>query len=127
LQDNVPVISIVDDDESVRMAVRSLVRSLGLVAHAFGSAEEFLQSSHLEETACLISDVQMPGMSGVELQAKLADDGRCIPIIFITAFPTENVRARVLRAGAACFLYKPFEGRALVECLDDILGKPVIR
>jgi FixJ family two-component response regulator len=117
------VISIVDDDESVRSATRSLVRSLGLVAYAFASAEEFLQSPHLDATACLISDVQMPGMSGVELQNKLATDGRYIPIIFITAYPTESIRARALRGGAICFLHKPFDGQTLIKCLTSALGK----
>jgi FixJ family two-component response regulator len=126
LEEKVPVISIVDDDESVSAALRSLVRSLGLVAHAFASAEEFLQSAHLDETACLISDIQMQGMSGVDLQMKLASDGRLIPIIFITAFPKDSVRAHVLEAGAICFLHKPFDGQALIQCIESALGKSVV-
>ena len=120
----VPVISIVDDDASVRCATKSLVRSLGLVAYTFSSAEEFLRSPHLGETSCLISDVQMPGMTGVEMQGSLAAAGHRTPIIFITAFPNEVVKERALKAGAICFLHKPFDGQTLIKCLGDALNKP---
>ena len=113
----VPVVSIIDDDASVRMATNRLVRSLGYVAHAFSSADEFLRSSHVNDTSCVIADVQMPGMSGVELQSLLLAQGRRMPIIFITAFPEESTRARALEAGAICFLTKPFDGPTLIKYL----------
>ena len=117
----VRVISIVDDDESVREATRGLVRSLGYLAFTFSSAEEFLSSDSVRKTSCLIADVQMPGLSGVELQQRLIAEGRRIPIIFVTAFPEESLRARVLKAGAFGFLSKPFEESSLIGCLDAAL------
>ena len=113
-----PVISIVDDDEAVRLALRSLVRSLGYVSIVFASAEEFLESSHLNETSCLISDVQMPGMNGIELQSHLKRLDCKAPVIFVTAFPDERNRALALEAGAIGFLEKPFEGRAMVQLIQ---------
>jgi FixJ family two-component response regulator len=100
----VAVISIIDDDASVRVATHRLVRSLGHVAHTFASADDFLRSSQLNDTSCVIADVHMPGMSGIELQNLLKTQGHRLPIIFITAFPEESVRAQALEAGAACFL-----------------------
>ena len=119
-----PLISIVDDDNVVRRALESLVMSLGFRACAFPSAEAFLQSAQLGETSCLISDVQMPGISGVQLQNRLADLGLSIPTIFITAYPDDSVRTRVLGSGAVCFLLKPFDPQSLIECLDDALDRP---
>jgi FixJ family two-component response regulator len=113
----VPVVSIVDDDASVRLATHRLVRSLGYIAHTFSSADEFLRSPHVNDTSCLIADVQMPGMSGVDLQSVLLAQGRRMPIIFITAFPEESARTRALDAGAMCFLTKPFDGPTLVKYL----------
>ena len=98
-----PVISVVDDDASVRIATDNLLRSLGYIVHTSASAEEFLQSAHFNDTLCVIADVQMPGMSGVELQARLLTQGHRVPFIFITAFPEETIRARALKAGAICF------------------------
>jgi len=95
-----PLISIIDDDESMRCAVKSLVTSLGLNAYTFASAEEFLRSPHVEHTSCLISDLQMPGLSGVELQNTLLAQDRRIPIIFMTAFPEERMRTRAMKDGA---------------------------
>jgi FixJ family two-component response regulator len=118
----VPMISIVDDDESVRETTSSLVRSLGLNASAFASAEEFLLSDKLSDTACLITDVQMQGMTGVELQSLLLAQGRHMPIIFMTAFPEERIRKNVLNAGAVGFLSKPFDEECLIQCLDRALG-----
>jgi len=115
------MISIVDDDESVRETTKGLVRSLGLNASAFASAEEFLQSDRLDDTACLIADVQMEGMSGVELQGLLRAQGRHMPIIFMTAFPEERIRVRVLSAGAIGFLSKPFDEERLIHCIDTAL------
>ena len=109
------MISIVDDDPSVREATKGLVRSLGYGAAAFASAEDFLQSDQVNDTACLITDVQMPGLSGVELQSRLIAQGNCTPIIFITAFPEQRIRARALEAGAVGFLSKPFDEDCLIE------------
>jgi FixJ family two-component response regulator len=119
----VPVISIIDDDASVRAAANRLVRSLGYIAYPFASAREFLESSQLNDSSCLIADVQMPGMSGLELQSLLRAQGRALPIIFITAFPEESVRKRALDAGAICFLIKPFDGPTLIKYLDQALGR----
>jgi FixJ family two-component response regulator len=118
---NPPVISIIDDDESVRAATHNLVRSFGYIVHTFASAEEFLQSPHLNDTSCVIADVQMPAMSGVELQAHLLARGRRVPFIFVTAFSVESARARALKAGASGFLTKPFAGEALIRCIDAAL------
>jgi FixJ family two-component response regulator len=120
---NTPVISIIDDDESVRAATNRLVRSLGFNALTFASADEFLQSSNLSDTSCLIADIQMPGVDGLELQRILIAKGNKVPIIFITAFPDERIRARALQAGAVGFLSKPFEGATLIQCIDDALKK----
>jgi len=117
------LISIIDDDASVRVATNRLVRSLGYVAHTFASADGFLQSPHVNDTACVIADVQMPGMSGIELQSHLIAQGRSVPMIFITAFPEESIRSRALKAGAVCFLSKPFDGTILIECIDIALKR----
>jgi FixJ family two-component response regulator len=117
-----PVISIIDDDPSVRQATDGLVRSLGYQAVTFASAEDFLQSDHIEDTSCLITDVQMPGLSGVELQSMLNARGTRLPIIFITAFPEDRIRRCVLEAGAVGFLSKPFEESSLIEHLETALG-----
>ena len=119
----IPVISIIDDDASVRVATNRLVRSLGYAAHSFASADGFLQSPHVNETTCVIADIQMPGMSGIELQSRLIAKGRSVPMIFITAFPEESIRSRALKAGAVCFLSKPFDGAILIECIDVALKK----
>jgi FixJ family two-component response regulator len=117
----VSVISIVDDDESVRIAMNSLVRSLGYVAYAFASAEDFLRSPRMDETSCLITDVQMPGMNGVELQSLLRAKGYRMPILFMTAYPDERTRARSLDGGAVCYLSKPFDEQILIRCLETAL------
>jgi FixJ family two-component response regulator len=118
-----PLISIVDDDDTVRAATESLVRSLGFEARTFASAESFLQSSALSKTRCLILDVQMPNMSGIELQDRLSQLGFEIPIIFMTAYPDEAVRQRALQAGAVGVLLKPFDvhGQRFVDCLREAL------
>jgi FixJ family two-component response regulator len=115
------VIAIVDDDVSVREATRRLVRSLGYVAVAFASAEEYLQSGSVRDTSCLITDVEMPGMNGVDLQDRLIADKSGTPVIFMTAFPTEKVRARALEGGALGFLSKPFKEEHLLACLNSAL------
>jgi FixJ family two-component response regulator len=118
----IPLISIVDDDSFVRRGLESLVTSLGYRACTFPTAEEFLQSPLLAETSCLISDIQMPGISGVQLQDRLIGLGLSIPTIFITAYPDDLVRTRVLGSGAVCFLLKPFDAQSLIECIDDALN-----
>ena len=118
---DIPVVSIIDDDEFVRAATNRLVRSLGFIAPTFASAEEFLQSPHLNHTSCVISDIQMPGIGGIELQSMLIAKGNNVPIIFITAFPDERIRAQAMKAGAICFLSKPFEGPTLVRCIENAL------
>jgi FixJ family two-component response regulator len=117
------VISIIDDDASVREATARLVRSLGHSAAVFSSAEEYLESAQARNSACLITDLHMPGMSGADLQNKLLTDGRRTPMIFMTAYFEEKVRDRVLSAGASGFLRKPFEDESLIACLDEALGK----
>jgi FixJ family two-component response regulator len=121
-----PVIAIVDDDESVSIGMMSLVRSIGYDALTYGSAEDFLASDARDDIACLISDVQMPGVGGLELQKMLAAEGSRLPIIFITAYPDARIRQVALDAGAMCFLSKPCDGAALIACLERALhtGSP---
>jgi FixJ family two-component response regulator len=117
------LIAIVDDDESVREATKALMRSTGLAAEAFSSAEEFLRSPQLERTACLVADVNMPGMSGLDLHRQISALSRSIPTILITAYPSESVRARALSAGVIAYLAKPFSEGDLLKhvrsALDD--------
>ena len=117
----VPVISIIDDDVSVRIAISRLIRSLGYMAHAFASADEFLKSQHVNDTSCVITDVQMPGTTGLELQKVLHERDRPLPMIFITAFPENNIRAQAIEAGAVDLLSKPFNGTKLIECIERAL------
>jgi FixJ family two-component response regulator len=114
-EDKHGLIAIVDDDDLVRNAVQGLLKSVGLPARAFASAEEFLQSGHQRQTACLIADIRMPGMSGLELQAKLNAERCRIPTIFITAHGDVKMRMQALRAGAVEFLAKPFDDEVLLE------------
>jgi FixJ family two-component response regulator len=118
---SVPVISIVDDDESIREATQHLVRSLGFTVHAFASAEEFLQSKHLNDTCCVITDVQMPGLNGCDLQKRLIAQGCDLPIIFMTAFPDAKIQEQALRSGAIAFLSKPFDGEILIKHIETAL------
>jgi FixJ family two-component response regulator len=115
------LISIVDDDESVRRTTTLLIESFGFRAAAFESAETFLRSGHLHDTSCLIVDVQMPGMNGLQLQSHLAASGRGIPIIFITAYESNDSRRRAMQAGAAGFLGKPFSDEQLLQTIDSAL------
>ena len=117
-----PLIAIVDDDVMVCEATEDLVETFGFNARTFTSAGEFLNSDCVDRTLCLISDVQMPGMSGLQLHRKLIASGRRIPVIFITAFPDERVRKQALRAGAVCYLSKPFDGESLLGCIRSALG-----
>jgi FixJ family two-component response regulator len=119
----VPHITVIDDDESVRDAMKSLMDVLGYSVDVFASAEAFLDSDRLQATDCVITDVQMPGMTGVELQAHLSACGHRTPIIFVTAYPDESTRARVIRNGAAGYLSKPLQQQSLVDCLDRVLNE----
>ncbi|CDY76002.1 response regulator receiver protein [Caballeronia glathei] len=116
-----PIVSIVDDDESVRLATASLVRSLGWSVRAYASAEDFLQSGEIASAACVISDVQMPGMTGVEMQDQLIAQGNALPIIFITAFPSEALRRKAVANGALCFLNKPIDVQEVTRYLESVL------
>jgi FixJ family two-component response regulator len=109
-----PLVAIIDDDASVRMTTDSLVRSLGYRTRTFASAEEFVRANRPDDLSCVIADVQMPGMSGVELQAHLRSQGSRVPFMFFTAFPDEKIRAQALAAGAICYLTKPFDEESLV-------------
>jgi FixJ family two-component response regulator len=115
------VVMIVDDDDSVRRAARRLIRSFGFAVDTFPSAENFLASGRLDETACLVLDVHMPGLSGLELQARLNAMGYHLPIVFITAFAEENARTQALKAGAYAYLVKPFEEDDLLDCINRAL------
>jgi FixJ family two-component response regulator len=115
-------ISIVDDDASVRQAIRGLLRSAGFEAQVFASAEEFLTSGRLNDTTCLVLDVRMPGMSGIELQERLIASGHTVPIIFITAHADEDERARALDRGAIDCLRKPFSDDALLDAIAKANG-----
>ncbi len=109
------LIAIVDDDDSMRNALDGLLKAVGYPARAFASAEEFLKSGQQHQTSCLIADIRMPGMSGLELQAQLNAERCRIPIIFITAHGDAKMRIQALRAGAVEFLAKPFDGEVLLE------------
>jgi FixJ family two-component response regulator len=109
------IVAIVDDDELMRNALEGLLKAAGMPARAFASAEEFLESGQSQQTACLIADIRMPGMSGLELQAKLNAEHCCIPTIFITAHGDTNLRMRALRAGATECLTKPFKNEILLS------------
>ena len=116
-----PVISIIDDDESMRIALVALVRSLGYDARGFASAEEFLGCGPVQSFACIITDIQMPGMSGIELKQHLAAHQCLLPVIMITGRNEPGLEERALASGAACFLRKPFEAEALIGCLERAL------
>jgi FixJ family two-component response regulator len=120
---NIPVISIVDDDESVRTALKSLIDSVGFRAEVFCSGEEFLRSPVVAQTDCLIADVRMPGMTGLELQERLNATGASVPIVFISAHDDNDARARGLRAGAIDFLQKPFSEESLLGAISAGLDK----
>jgi FixJ family two-component response regulator len=120
---NIPVISIVDDDESVRTALKSSIDSVGFSAEVFCSGEEFLKSSFVYRTHCLIADVRMPGMTGLELQERLNAAGSSVPIVFISAHDDKEARVRGLRAGAIDFLEKPFSEESLLGAISAGLDK----
>jgi len=115
------MVAVVDDDDLMRSALLGLLKSAGLLAQAFASADEFLKSGHQYDTACLITDIRMPGMSGLELQAQLNADHCRIPTIFITAHGDAKMRMQAMRAGAVEFLAKPFDDEALLESVRAAL------
>src|SRR5258705_8386568 len=121
IQGNSKLIAIVDDDAAVRVALEGLLRSAGLTARAFDSAERFIESGQQFQSGCLIADIRMPGMSGLELQAKLSSEQCRIPIIFITAHGDAQMRMQALRAGAVEFLAKPFNDEVLLETVRAAL------
>jgi FixJ family two-component response regulator len=121
MQTKTKLVAIVDDDDSMRSALQGLLKAVGLPAQAFASAEEFLKSGQQRETACLIADIRMPGMSGLELQAQLNAEHCRIPTIFITAHGDAKLRMQALRAGAVEFLAKPFDDEALLESVRGAL------
>jgi FixJ family two-component response regulator len=115
------LVAIVDDDDLMRSALQGLLKAAGMPARAFASAEEFLESGHQHDTACLIADIRMSGMSGLELQAKLNAERLRIPTIFITAHGDEHMRMQALRAGAVEFMEKPFDDEVLLESVRAAL------
>jgi FixJ family two-component response regulator len=120
----VPTIAIIDDDDSIRTGLHFLITSLGYSAYAFGSAADFLQSEQLYNASCVITDVRMPVMSGIELQAHLRSTGYKVPFIFIAAVPEESVRRQAFNDGAIGFLNKPVDDQALVACLEKVIQRP---
>ena len=118
-----PTVAVVDDDEAVRDALRNLLASLDLGVATFASAEAFLASPACRDAACLIADVQMPGMSGLDLQRHLSETGNRLPVILITAFPQEHVRRQAEAEGAFGFFAKPFEGGLMIQCIERALRR----
>jgi FixJ family two-component response regulator len=116
------VVAIVDDDQSIQRALKDLMESAELLARCYGSAEEFLESKHRSEIACLVADVRMPGMSGLELQARLKLEGARIPMIFITAHSDAKLKTEAMNAGAVDFLFKPFDDEVLLDKVRTALG-----
>jgi FixJ family two-component response regulator len=121
-----PAIAVIDDDEAARKGTTDLLRSLGFIAKAFPCGDDFLKSERLRITSCLIADLQMPGMSGLELYGRLVALGHPIPTILTTAFPDERVRARALNVGVTGYLTKPFGERELLDCIDLTLKQTVL-
>jgi FixJ family two-component response regulator len=117
IEERAKMVAIVDDDDSIRSSLQDLLKSAGVVANSFASAEEFLKSGHHRDTACLITDITMPGMSGLELQEQLNAEHCKIPTIFITAHGGAEMRMRAMRAGAVEYFAKPFDAMALLECV----------
>ena len=116
-----PLIAVIDDDESMRNAVVALVRSAGYQADGFASAEEFLGCGTVQGFACVITDIQMPGMSGIDLKQHLAKAQCAVPVIMITARHDPGLEGKAMRSGAACFLRKPFQADMLIDCLENAL------
>ena len=117
-----PLIAIVDDDESIRRSVKRLMMSAGLRAESYSSGQELLHAIKTNLPDCLVLDVQMPGMNGLEIQDRLAASGIRVPIVFVTGYEDSMAEARALKAGAAAFLYKPFSNRSLLEVVSTTVG-----
>jgi FixJ family two-component response regulator len=124
MEGGMPVISVVDDDASVLSATIDLLDSAGLACEAFPSAEAYLASGRVRSTSCLILDVSMPGMNGVELKRRLIQAGHSVPTIFITAFPEERTRVQAQSHGAICYLCKPYRDHELLTCVRLALDQP---
>lgn len=122
-----PLIAIVDDDKSCREAIAGLMNWLGFSIQTFASATEFLASPHVASSSCVITDVQMPHMTGIELHKRLNELGHAIPTILITAYPNDAARDHVLADGVVCYLSKPFDNDALIECVRSALQPQVGR
>lgn len=120
---NDTLISIIDDDESLRAALVGLVRSLGYRASGFANAEDFLSDAQAAQSAAIVTDIQMPGLSGIELKDRLNADGCAAPVIMITARTEPELKERALASGALCVLKKPFAAEALIDCLERALAK----
>jgi FixJ family two-component response regulator len=116
------LIAVVDDDELVRVALQRLLKTSGFAVASFGSAEDLLKSGQLQDIACLIADIRMPGMSGLDLQAKLKADNCAVPIVFITAHGDEKMRLQAMRSGAVAFLAKPFDSGVLLDRVRSALA-----
>jgi len=116
-------IAVVDDDKVMREAIEGLVRSMGHKATAYDSASGFLGSQVQHQFSCIITDIQMPGLSGLDLQEALAAAGVSTPIIFVTALPREDVRRRAVEAGSLCFLIKPFKAEDLIRCIEEAIDR----
>ena len=117
------IVAIVDDDQAVGNAIEVLMRSIGLVAKAFSSGEEFLRSPELSRAGCLVVDFDMPRMSGLDLHSNLSRLGKEIPTVLITAYPSDDIRARALQAGVICYLPKPFDESELLNCIQAALDR----
>jgi FixJ family two-component response regulator len=116
------LIAIIDDEIAIRRSLKCLLQSLDHSVSTFGTAEEYLASDLMRETGCLISDIQLPGISGADLQARLIANGHCIPIVFLTGFFSEHIRARVLTSGAIDYLVKPCNPKVLIDCIEKALA-----
>src|SRR5258708_7108280 len=121
--DTRPIVAIVDDDDAVGNAIEVLMRSVGLIAKAFSSGEEFMRSPELSRTGCLVVDVNMPRMNGLELHNRLSRLGKAIPTVLITAYPSDDIRARLLKAGIICYLPKPFDESDLLNCIQTAMDR----
>jgi FixJ family two-component response regulator len=118
-----PIVAIVDDDDAVGNAIEVLMRSMGVIAKAFSSGEEFLRSPELSRTGCLVVDFDMPKMNGLDLHINLSRLGKEIPTVLITAYPSDDIRARALQAGVTCYLPKPFDESDLLNCVQAALDR----
>lgn len=119
---NSPLVAVVDDDEMIREATGELIETFGLTVRTFVSAAAFLGSDSVQQTSCLVADVQMPDIDGLQLLRKLTSSGHRIPVIFFTAFPDERIRKRALKAGAICYLTKPVDPTNLLDCIRSAIG-----